>query len=84
MPAEERTKRYNKLLEFALPRITAGGVDKRNFKQPPFLRHTAFSQLLQLAATPEQLAQVAELISPLKTNCSFEFGPEHVEHFVRT
>ncbi|KAF9049353.1 hypothetical protein BDZ89DRAFT_1057712 [Hymenopellis radicata] len=63
MPPAKRIAKYNSLLQFVTPRLTATGAQKRSLlKHPPYVRKTAFSQLVQLSSTPAQLEQIAELL----------------------
>lgn len=51
-------------------------------KHPPYLRSTAFSQLVQLAASPEQLEKVAELLPDWTSKYGQKFEHHVVEEFV--
>lgn len=83
MPPAVRQAKYKSLLEFALPRISATGAARRKLlKHPPYLRSTAFSQLVQLAASPVQLEQVAELLPDWTSKYGQKFEHHVVEEFV--
>ncbi|KAF8919668.1 hypothetical protein CPB85DRAFT_1277632 [Mucidula mucida] len=84
MPPAKRLAKYDSLLQFVTPRLTATGAQKRSLlKHPPFVRKTAFSQLVQLSSTPAQLEQIAELLPSWSVTYDHKFQDHVAEEFVR-
>ncbi len=83
MPPAKRLAKYDSLLQFVTPRLTATGAQKRSLlKHPPFVRKTAFSQLVQLSSTPAQLEQIAELLPSWSVTYNHKFEDHVAEEFV--